>query len=743
MGFRVSRRLDRVLVLLALAVSPVTAIEASPQRTAPAPASAPVPSQAAQPTVLTGRVTAGHSAAAVSGAIVTLEETGQTAVSGPDGAFRIDGVRPGRVHLRVGAESFAPARVEADVPETGVAVEVSLEPELHYAEVVSVGVKPRDPFEAYQATSVLAGQDLSLKTAASLGELLKTEPGVTQRSLGPTPSRPVIRGLDGDRVLILENGQRTDDLSSQSADHGVTINPLAATRVEVVRGPATLLYGANAIGGLVNVVSEIIPTAKATRRSGAAQLELGSAAAEAAASADYATGNGRWALNIGGSARRSGDVSTPLGEVENTQARSAIGHVGGSWTADRGFLGASYQYDDSRYGVPVIEGGTISLTPRRHALGARGQTRGLDGLFTAVKGSFNVRRYDHEELEGAEVGTIFSNDTVDGELMATARPVAGRLEGTYGASFGSRRFEAIGEEALAPRVDQDTASAFTYQEAVWPHLTLQFGGRVERQSFTPGGGLRPRAFTNVSGSLGGLVRPSDATTVAVSVARAVRNPALEELYFFGPHAGNFAFEIGNDDLGAERALGLDVAFRWRLPHVTGEVAWFRNAVADFIFRQPTGETAEDFPIIAFTAADVLLQGVEAHADVELGPRVVLELGADYVRGELRASGDPLPRMPPFRATIGARYRVDALQIGAQVVATADQDRVFGAETPTAGAGVVKLFGVYSKQTSAGLHTITLRLDNATDTTYRNHLSYIKDLVPEAGRSVKLVYGVTF
>jgi iron complex outermembrane receptor protein len=693
---------------------------------------------------IVGVVSERHSGARVPGATVTLEETDQTVVSGADGAYRFDDVAPGTYHLRATLESFTPARVEARVVAgAGPTVDLSLEPDLHYSEVVSVGVRPRDPFEAYQPTSVLSGQDLAVKTEASLGELLKTEPGVSQRSLGPASSRPVIRGLDGDRVLILENGQRTDDLSSQSADHGVTVNPLAASRVEVVRGPATLLYGANAIGGLVNVVSEIIPTTKVTRASGATQIELASGAAEAGASANYAIGNGRFALDVGGSARRSGDVSTPLGDIENTQARSAMGHAGASWTGDRGFLGASYQYDDSRYGVPVVEGGTISLTPRRHAVGARGQSRGLDGVFSAVKGSVNVRRYDHDELEGTEVGTVFSNDTVDGELMATTRPIAGRLEGTYGVSGGSRRFEAIGEEALAPRVDQASASAFTYQEAVWPHLTLQFGGRVEHQAFSPAGGLRPRAVTNLSGSLGALVRPSDATTVAVSVARAVRNPALEELYFNGPHPGNFAFEIGNEDLDAERALGLDVAFRWRLPHVSGEVAYFRNAVADFIFRQPTGETIEDFQVIDFTAADVLLQGVEAHGDVEVGDHLVLELGADYVRGELRASGDPLPRMPPFRATIAGRYRLNALQVGAQLVATADQDRVYGSETPTPGAGVLKLFGSWSKQTRAGLHTITLRLDNATDTTYRNHLSYIKDLVPEAGRSAKLVYGVRF
>ena len=158
-----------------------------------------------------------------------------------------------------------------------------------------------------------------------------------------------------------------------------------------------------------------------------------------------------------------------------------------------------------------------------------------------------------------------------------------------------RSFEAIGEEALSPPVDQRSVSAFTYQEAAWPHVTLQFGGRVERASFSPDEGLPSRDFTNVSGSLGVLFRPSDQTTVAVSLARAVRNPALEELYFFGPHAGNFSFEIGNPDLEAERALGVDVAFRWRLAHASGEVVYFRNRIDNFIFRSPTGEIEEDLP----------------------------------------------------------------------------------------------------------------------------------------------------
>ena len=728
-------RAFRLILFLAAASLPgsVAAAQAPPARP-PRPATSSVG----------GVITEKHSSAPIPGVTVTVEETSQVAVSAADGSYRFEGLAPGTYHLKISLESFTPARVEARVAAgAGATVNVSLEPELHYSEIVSVGVRPKDPFEAYQPTSVLSGQDLAVKSEASLGELLKTEPGVSQRSLGPAPSRPVIRGLDGDRVLILENGQRTDDLSSQSADHGVAVNPLAATRVEVVRGPATLLYGANAIGGLVNVVSEVIPTVPVTAPHGAAQLELGTVADEASGSGDVGLGNGRWAFHAGGTARRSGDVSTPLGVVENTQARSAVAHVGASLTRDKGFAGLSYQYDDSKYGVPVVEDGNISLTPRRHSLGVRAQTRGQDGFVTGLKTAFNARRYRHDELEGDEIGTMFSNDTADGELLVTTRPILTRLEGTYGVSAGTRTFDAIGEEALSPRVDQNSASAFTYQEATWPHVTLQFGGRVEHQHFAPAGGLTPRTFTNLSGSLGALFRPSDATTIAVSFARAVRNPALEELYFFGPHPGNFAFEVGSDELDAERALGLDVAFRWRLPHVTGEVTWFTNRIDGFIYRQPTGEVEDDLPVYVFSAADASLQGLEAHGDIELGKRVVLELGADSVRGSFADDAGALPRMPPFRATIGARYQVNALQVGAQVVATADQQRVFEGETPTAGAGVVKLYGVYSRQTRVGLHTITVRLDNAGNTTYRNHLSYIKDLVVEPGRSLKLVYGIRF
>ena len=249
---------------------------------------------------------------------------------------------------------------------------------------------------------------------------------------------------------------------------------------------------------------------------------------------------------------------------------------------------------------------------------------------------------------------------------------------------------------------------------------------------------------------------------AVSLARAARNPALEELYFFGPHPGNFAFEIGNANLGSEKALGFDIAARWRSSRVTGEISYFRNSIDDYIFRNPITEEefderfghdahngddehghGDEFGFIEFVAADSVLQGIEGHADIEVGRGFGAEIGADYVRGELRASNEPLPRIPPFRFRLGLNYQRNAFQAGGEVIAVSRQKRVFGAETPTAGYGNLRLFAAYSFGTSNVVNTLTARLDNATNELYRNHLSLIKDLVPEMGRNFKLLYSIRF
>lgn len=711
---------------------------------------------------ISGRLVDARTGQPLAGVAVVLEELRLEARSDREGHYEFTGVPPGEYHLAVRAQGFSTRRTEVHVGDSPVVVNLTVEPDLHFTEVVSVSPNARSAFESYQPTSVLAGQDLDKQLAGSLGATLDGQPGVALRSLGPAPSRPVIRGLDGDRVLILEDGQRTGDISSQSGDHGVSVNPAAATRIEVVRGPATLLYGANAIGGLVNVITDRIPTEPMTTTSGSFAVDLGSAAAEAGGGGALAWGNGRFAARVSGSGRRSGDVATPVGDVQNSHARAGDLSVGAAWTGERVYAGGSYGFDDSRFGVPVIEEGRIELTPRRHQVSLRSGGKGLKGPFESYRATFGQRRYEHQELEAGEAGTLFRNRTTEIEVLGSHRPV-GRLTGTAGGWMLARAFEAIGEEALSPPVDQKGAAAFVYEELTYPHLTLQFGARVDHTRFAPDGALPPRRFTNTSASAGLLYRPAaahDAVTVAFSVARAVRNPALEELYFFGPHAGNFAFEIGNPALGSEKALGFDASLRWRTRRVSGEVTYFRNDISDYVFRNPLTEDefearfshldlehgdhgGEEFPIVEFTAADSVLQGFEAHADVQLTTRLVAELGVDTVRGELKESGLPLPRMPPVRVRTGLRYQLNAFQAGGEISAAARQDRTFGAETPTAGFALLDLFAVYSFEAGGALNTLTARLDNAANELYRNHLSLIKDVVPEMGRSFKLVYRVEF
>jgi iron complex outermembrane receptor protein len=303
---------------------------------------------------------------------------------------------------------------------------------------------------------------------------------------------------------------------------------------------------------------------------------------------------------------------------------------------------------------------------------------------------------------------------------------------------------------------------FLYEELTWPHATLQFGGRLNFASFSPEGGLQERDFTDGSGSVGLLFRPAaanDRLTFAFSLARAARNPALEELYFFGPHVGNFAFEIGNPDLSSERALGFDASIRWRHRRASGELTFFRNSIDDYIFRNPMSEEEfderfgheeeedeghhDELPFIEFVAADSLLQGIEAHADVDLGAGLLAEIGFDFVRGSLRESNQPLPRIPPTRFRGGLRYQTGAFQAGGELLAVAKQDRVFGEETPTDGYNLLRLFGAYSFGSNRVVNTITARLDNATNELYRNHLSLIKDFVPEMGRNFRLIYSVRF
>jgi iron complex outermembrane receptor protein len=696
-------------------------------------------------TTLSGTITQSEANLPLAGALVVIDELRLETRTEADGTYRFESVPPGQYHVGVRAEGYSTRRTEVTIGTTPATLNIAIDFDLHFAEVLSVSPTARPQFESYQPTTVLDGQELTKNLESTIGATLAESPGMAMREFGNASARPVIRGLDGDRISVLEDGQRMGDLSSQSGDHSVPTNPAAARKIEVVRGPATLLYGANAIGGLVNVITDSIPSEKAQGASGRFTFNLGSNGGAAGGAGDIHVGNGTFALHFGGAGNRSGNYDTPLGEVDNSQSRTAMGQVGASWTGEQQYVGASYGYDDSEYGIPIVEEGLIRLTPRRHAFSARAGGQNLGGWLQSYRATLGVRKYQHAELEGREVGTTFHNDTLEGEVLLSHKR-AGRLVGSFGGWFMNRAFEATGEEALSPPVDQRALAAFLYEEIESSHATFQFGGRIDHAKFEPEPNRRERTFNEWSASVGLLLKPvaaKDNLVVALNLARASRYPSLEELYYFGPHPGNLSFEIGNDELAAEHALGFDLAVRGRGERFEAEVSFFRNNITNYIFRQPTGDIEDDFPVVRNIEADSVLMGVEAHTDFKITPELTAELTFDMVRGELKGSGDPLPRIPPQRLLAGVTYQKNAFQIGASAQMVAAQNRVFDAETPSAGFTTAKFFATYSFQRAGLLNTITARLDNATDKLYRNHLNYLKDLLPETGRSFKVVYSLGF
>ena len=276
-------------------------------------------------TTVSGKVTQGGNQEPLSGGLVVIDELRRETRAAEDGSYRFESVPPGQYHVGVRAEGYTTRRAEVSVGTTPVTLDLAVEFDLHYEEVLSVSPNARPQFESYQATTVLAGQELTQQLEATIGGTLAESPGIAVRAFGAAPSRPVIRGLDGDRVSVLEDGQRMGDLSSQSGDHGVPVNPAAAKRIEVVRGPATLLHGASAIGGLVNVITDQIPTERQQGTSGDFTLDFGSNGGAGGGAGDLHVGNGTFAFHFGGAANRSGDYDTPEGTVNNSQSRMALG----------------------------------------------------------------------------------------------------------------------------------------------------------------------------------------------------------------------------------------------------------------------------------------------------------------------------------------------------------------------------------------------------------------------------------
>lgn len=717
--------------------------------------------------ILTGRVVSATGEPA-GDTQLSLVELKRRTRAGDDGSFRFDNVPPGTYLLEASSprSGHAIQRV-AITPGSQPPLEIRLDIAMHEERITVTGSEVHTVGETAQPVTVLTDRELLEKKQFSLGETLTQEPGVASTQFGAGASRPIIRGLGGDRIRILEAGIGTGDASTTSPDHAVSTDPISAETIEILRGPATLLYGSSAIGGVVNVLDERIPTYLPDRPIGGSLELRGGTVAEELSGAASLTGHfGPIAWHIDGLKRETKDYEIPgrarrhpdeeggegpVGVVPNSATESEGGTFGVSWVGEGGFLGVSATRFDSFYGNPAEEVVHIDLQQRR--VDVKGGVNQPFGFLRGLTVRFGTTDYEHVELEGNEVGTRFINETWEARLEAPHKKV-GIMSGSLGIQALNRKFSALGEEAFVPPTNTDAWAVFAFEELDFGPFRLQFGGRYENQDVSANFADFPfespisnRSFDGISGSAGLVWLPSQNYSLGLSVARSVKLPNAEELFSNGPHIATNAFEIGDPNLKEESSFGADLSFRKLRGGVTFEVSVFANRFNDFIFDEFTGEEEDGLQVLRFVQRDAKFVGGEAHVDIGLvhtePHHLGLELFGDYVRAELRDTDTPLPRIPPLRYGTGLVYQGPAFTGRVEVRHVDEQDRVAAFEEPTDGYTMLNASLGYRFFLGEMINDILLRGTNLTDEEARNHVSFLKELAPLPGRDFSLVYRLSF
>lgn len=612
------------------------------------------------------------------------------------------------------------------------------------------------------ATDVIDEQALAVAPAQSLGDLLSSQAGLRSTDFAPGASRPVIRGLSGPRVQVLTNGIGMIDASSVSPDHAVATDPAEASRIEVVRGPSTLIYGGSAIGGVVNILDNRIPTEMPEGVDGVVSTQASSVDDGRSVFGRLTAGAGRFAFNIDGVKRSTEDYEIPsparsarLADADGeprgpggTQANSftelqAWG-VGASYIGDNGVIGASYKDTDSEYGTVAEESVFIQLHQTREDV--RGEYRFDNGPFSAVRGSFGHAEYTHTEFEGpGEPGTVFNSDGQEGRIDLVQRERDG-WNAAYGVQALSRSFAAIGDEAFVPTTEVEEQGIYTIQRLDRGAVGFEGGLRFDRRSLraTPLGGTAEveREFDNVSASIAAFLRPAPGLFLALSLAHNERAPSEVELFADGVHIATAAYETGDINLDTEKVNTLEGTVHYDAGRFTGDLHLYASRYDGFIDERATGDVfdaeGEEFPIYRFVQTDAEFYGFEAEGEYALwesGDRKLsLEGQADFVRAETDLG--PAARIPPWSVTARLAWTSTPLDAGVEVRRVAEQDRVTENELPTDGYTLLNASVAWRPLADRNV-TVFAEAHNLTNEEAREHVSFLKDIAPMAGRNLRV------
>lgn len=705
----------------------------------------------AQTGKITGKITYDADDRILHGASVKIVQTRQTTVTDDNGVYEFTGLPPGRYTVLVHQEGFADAVKTVDVTTAGATADFQMQiAGIKEQVTVSGSGTEESAFDSIATVSSVDSTQIMERAAVGLGDVLEGQSGVSKRSFGPGNSRPVIRGFDGDRVKVSTDGISVGSLASQSGDHSEPVDVLAAERIEIVKGPATLLYGSNAIGGVVNTISGHDEGAHPGIR-GYFSTIGGTNNSQSSVSAGLEYGYKNWMVWGNGTGQRTSDYSAggDFGKVENTFTRNASGTVGLGYFAKKAFFNTSYSFYQNRYGIPLDLNDTAAeereLRMWRNNVKFNFGMHDIDSFVTGAKFTVDISNYRHQEIHEGDVGTTFKNRVYSYRAMFDQKTI-GRWSGRFGFDGFHRNYSTIGDEILINGpVKQDAFSVFGLQELKYERVSFQFGGRVESNRYKPTDpNLIKRDFMGFSGAAGMRVDLWKGGAFVANYTHAYRAPALEELYNNGPHDGTLSFEIGNPNLKPETNDGIDLSLRQQNKRVRAEANFFYYSLKNFVFLAPTGadDPGSGLPIAEYLQGDSRFTGTELNLDYTAHKYINILTGLDYVNAELK-DGRALPRIAPLRARIGLDAHYKDFSVRPEFVAVGDQDRVFTNETRTAGYGVFNIAGTYVIPARHFAHVISVNAYNLTNRLYYNHISFIKDISPEIGRGVRVSYTVRF
>jgi len=680
--------------------------------------------------------------------------------SDSSGSFHFHNVTEGEHEVKISHVAFYKNSVKIKLsPESRKDFVFYIIPKsIEIAPVVVTDVHTHSLFEQHaEIKNVLKGKELEREMGITLANTLKNETGIAVRSMGPAPARPVLRGLGGDRVMISEDNSKTADLSASSPDHAVTVEPFSIEKIEVLRGPKILTQTSTTIGGIVNVVRHDIPILKAEGISGYAGVygetankgTLGSFSLEAPV----------YGINLKGdfTRRNTSDMATPVGTLKNSYSANTSGALGASYVWNDGYLGASYREYDLGYGIP---GGFVGAHPN-------GVDIKLERKQVSVKGKLNYGStgkeyfdfsmarvyYYHEELEkNLSIGSQFRILNYLGYLNYYHKSYFGWDKGISGISGEMRDFE-IGGRVFTPPTKSLRLASYFYEHLSSDNYNLEFSARYEFNKITPRyedpqskiGNIRERMFNTYSVSVSGIYELSSVVSIGANLSRSSRVPTIEELFSGGPHLAAYSFEVGNPELNAESGYGAEIFVFHRYDKLYYNISAFANTLDNYIIPRNTGELNYQIflPIYAYSDVEAAFYGVEYQVEWEFLPGFRLANTGAYTYGEFKESGAPLPQIPPYKGKIELSYTAANLSLFVNTEYAAAQKRVDLFEVNTSGYAVLNVSTQYSLNALGVIHNFSLNMDNVLNKEYRNHLSWVKSIMPEAGRNFRFTYKMYF